>query len=230
MKRKIITTGDGSKTIHLEEWNEQYHSVHGAIQEANHVYIKHGLLFFINEMKSPSDLNQNDPISILEIGFGTGLNAFLSFLNAEKNKLQIKYTGVEGFPLEKEDIDALNYSQLLAKAHQGTFNKLHSMPWEKETQLTSNFSLKKEKKLFSEITAISEYDIIFFDAFGPDVQPELWTESIFQIMYKALKPKGVLTTYSSKGDAKRAMRAVGFKVKRLEGPPHKRHMVRAIKR
>ena len=227
MNRKIITTGDGSKTIHIEEWNEQYHSTHGAINEAKHVYIKHALLFYVEQFVSKP---LKKPISILEIGFGTGLNAFLTLIEAKKQNLQITYTGVEAFPVLNEEIEALNYVELISKKHKKEFQKIHAYSWDEIVEITENFNLKKEKKFFKEISNISEFDIIYFDAFGPRTQPELWTQDIFELLFKASKSNAVLTTYSSMGSAKRAMKTVGFEVERLEGPPNKRHMLRAVKR
>lgn len=223
MKRKIITTSDGSKTIQIEEWNEQYHSIHGAIQEANHVFIKHGLLFFAQQIP------QSQSISILEIGFGTGLNAYLTLIEAEKIKRKIIYLGIEAYPVKNEEISQLNYIDLISKAHRKEFELMHKTPWESTHEINFNFQLEKQKKFFKDILANNEFDIIYFDAFGTRVQPELWTEAIFQIMYKALKEQGVLVTYSAKGSVRRAMQAVGFEVERLPGPPGKREMLRALK-
>lgn len=219
MKRKIITTADGSKTIQIEDWNEQYHSVHGAIQEAMHVFILHGLFCFLDKQK---------PISILEIGFGTGLNAFITLLESEKSNLHINYTGVEAYPVTQEEVDALNYTEQL-KTNNTLFSKLHQCDWEVLHHITPKFSLTKQQKFFKEIDAVAEYDLIYFDAFGARVQPELWTEGIFELMYKALKTQGVLVTYSAKGSVRRAMQAVGFCVEKLPGPPGKREMLRATK-
>lgn len=222
MKRKIITTADGSKTIHLEAWNEHYHSKHGAIQEAKHVFIKHGLHHFV-------DKTECRELAILELGFGTGLNAFLTCIEAEILNLQIGYFGIEGYPVSKEEIDQLNYTELVSKDHEGHFQSIHKCPWEEACNITSFFKLTKKKQLFSEINAQHTFDIIYFDAFGPRVQPELWTEAHFEKMYNALKENGVLVTYSAKGDVKRALKANGFTVERLQGPPGKRHMLRATK-
>ncbi len=224
MKRKIITTSDGSKTIQIEDWNEQYHSVHGAIQEANHVFLKHGLLFYYAELDSTSH-----PINILEIGFGTGLNAFLTLIEAEQLKQQINYVGVEAYPVEANEISQLNYVDLISQDHKIEFEKMHAIPWEEPHQLTVSFQLEKQQKFFKEITEENVFNIIYFDAFGARVQPELWTEDIFEIMFKALKINGVLVTYSAKGSVRRAMQAVGFTVERLPGPPGKREMLRATK-
>lgn len=223
MQRKIITTADGSKTIQIEGWNEQYHSVHGAIQEANHVYIKHGLLFFMSENKPEKD------ISILEIGFGTGLNALLTLLKADELQQQINYVGVEGFPVTSEELQQLNYPSEL-KIEATKFLALHDCCWETQHQISDRFQLKKEQKFFKDISEENSYDIIYFDAFGARVQPELWSEDIFKLMHKALRQKGVLTTYAAIGSVRRTLKSLGFEVERLEGPPGKRHMIRATKR
>jgi tRNA U34 5-methylaminomethyl-2-thiouridine-forming methyltransferase MnmC len=227
MKREIIQTADGSTTIHLPDWNEQYHSKHGAIQEAYHVFIKHGLHHYYHSEQSEE--SQKD-ITILEIGFGTGLNAFITLLEAQKLKLSINYKGVEAYPVSEDEIKALNYIDALkAKKNETDFQKLHDVSWEEKHQINNNFILIKQKQFFSEIKDSEVHNIIYFDAFGARVQPELWTEAIFKIMFKALKPNGVLVTYSAKGSVRRAMQAVGFKVERLPGPPGKREMLRAIK-
>ncbi len=226
MKREIITTQDGSKTIQITEWNEQYHSKHGAIQEANYVYLDKGLQYFITENEQKSIQN----VSILEIGFGTGLNAFLTLLQAEKQNATIEYVGVEGYPIASEELQALNYVEALNEQDKTEiFKTLHSCSWETQHQISEHFNLKKEQKLFSEITNENMFNVIYFDAFGPRVQPELWTEAIFNSMYKALKSKGVLVTYCAQGHARRAMISAGFTVEKLQGPPGKRHMLRAVK-
>ena len=219
MEREIVVTGDGSKTIQIKDWNEQYHSKHGAIREAYHVFIKNGLELF-----------ENQGLSILEIGFGTGLNAFITLLEAPKRKLKVHYTGVEAYPILKTEIGQLNYvEQLTAMEHREKFEKLHSCTWEENTSITPTFSLLKVQKDFKEIQYSAEFDLIYFDAFGARVQPELWTVEIFQKMFKALKNKGVLVTYAAKGSVRRAMQEVGFQVERLPGPPGKREMLRARK-
>ena len=223
MKREFLITQDGSVTIHLPDWNEQYHSKHGAINEAKHVFLKHGLEYFI-----ASEEKETRPIAILEIGFGTGLNAFLTSLFAKENERAIHYTGVEAYPVESSEIQQLNYSELLNSSSE-VFSQLHESEWETPTELSETFRLTKRNQFFSEIKDKEAFHIIYFDAFGARVQPELWTEEIFKIMYDALLPKGVLVTYSAKGSVRRAMQTVGFTVERLPGPPGKREMLRAIK-
>lgn len=219
MKREIIITDDGSTTIHLPEWNEQYHSKHGAIQEAYHVFIKQGL----------QELSSSE-IAILEIGFGTGLNCFITYLSSLDSSLHIKYTGVEAYPVATEEIEKLNYlSELKAENHRAVFSNIHSSPWENQQEITPQFLLTKQEKFFSDIDDSEAYDLVYFDAFGARVQPELWTEEIFAAMFKALRSGGILVTYAAKGSVRRAMLAVGFEVERLPGPPGKREMLRARK-
>ena len=219
MQREIITTADGSKTIQIKEWNEQYHSKHGAIQEAYHVFIKHGLNLF-----------QNQSINILEIGFGTGLNAFITFLEAPKLDLNIVYRAVEAYPVSEGELSQLNYiSELKAEDFCDQFHQMHQSSWEELVVISDYFKLYKEQCDFKDIKAEKSFDLVYFDAFGARVQPELWTEEIFSIMFKALKNGGTLVTYAAKGSVRRAMQEVGFVVERLPGPPGKREMLRATK-
>ncbi|MFD2585865.1 tRNA (5-methylaminomethyl-2-thiouridine)(34)-methyltransferase MnmD [Croceitalea marina] len=219
MERKIITTGDGSKTIQITDWNEQYHSIHGAVQEAYHVFIKNGL-----------DQFKNDEIALLEVGFGTGLNALITLSEATKRGLKIQYEGVEAFPVSMEEVEALNYIETLNllsfKEH---FFLMHQSAWGKRQKITPDFLLFKSQSDFQEIAYQNLFNLIYFDAFGYRVQPELWSEAIFEKMFRALKPGGILVTYSAKGSVRRAMQAVGFNVERLPGPPGKREMLRATK-
>jgi len=220
MERKIITTGDGSKTIHMPDWNEQYHSKHGALQEALHVFIEMGLRFSLSRKRT-----QSQPISILEYGLGTGLNAMIT---AQFNtEIPIHYTGVEAFPVSMEEAHAMQYGELLNDKN--LYNAIHSAAWESIHEVSPNFTLEKKKLTFDNIVYKDQYDIIYFDAFGPRVQPELWTEAIFKGAYNALKSGGVLTTYCAQGQARRNMQAAGFTVERLPGPPGKREMLRATK-
>ncbi len=221
MKREIITTEDGSTTIHLPEWDEQYHSKHGAIQEAYHVFIEMGFFCFLKN-------NKPNPLNILEIGFGTGLNTFITLIEAHKLKIKVNYTGIEAYPITSNEIKKLNYFSEL-KASEETFKKLHTSYWEEQSSITTDFTLLKRKQFFLEIEDKDSFHLIYFDAFGARVQPELWTVEIFQKMYNALKTGGVLVTYSAKGSVRRAMQEVGFTVERLPGPPGKREMLRATK-
>lgn len=239
MIREVVITGDGSSTIHLPEWDEQYHSKHGAIQEAYHVFIKSGLHHICHpnchsERSEESHQEESkvllSKVSILEIGFGTGLNTFITLLEAEKLNIKINYVGVEGYPVSTEEISQLNYtSELKAENKTSIFSSLHDVSWEENHNITNHFSLAKNNMFFAEIKDVNKYNLIYFDAFGARVQSELWTESIFQKMYDALQTNGVLVTYSAKGSVRRAMQAVGFAVERLPGPPGKREMLRATK-
>jgi len=223
LERKIITTADGSNTIYLPKWNESYHSKHGAIQEAYHVFIQHGLNYL-----SEQDFNK---ISILEIGFGTGLNAFITLLESGKSNIEVEYYGVEAYPVSLEEVQKLNYSeQFDGNKKCFLFEKMHTISWEKKHKLLPCFSIVKRQQFFNEINDQNKYNLIYFDAFGARVQPELWTKEVFCKMYQALRPNGILVTYSAKGSVRRAMLDVGFLVEKLPGPPGKREMLRAIKK
>lgn len=229
MQRKIITTADGSKTIQIEEWNEQYHSIHGALQEARYVFIKQGLQHYRTFLDQDFK-DKHHKVSILEIGFGTGLNAFLTLTEAEDLNLNINYIGVEAYPVENTEISQLDYAQLVDSKHRMYFQELHQVSWGSLHEITTSFSLEKRQQYFDEISDENAFDLIYFDAFGERVQPELWKEEIFVKMYKALRPSGVLVTYAAIGEVRRAMTRLGFTVERLPGPPGKRHMLRATKK
>lgn len=219
VKREIIKTSDGSTTIHLPDWDESYHSKHGAIQEALHVFIKNGFSLF-----------EGKPVSILEIGFGTGLNAFITLLEAHKSQQQVNYVGVEAYPISAGEIASMNYAAELEAGHKsGMFAEMHQAAWETENKLSDYFSLTKRKQFFDDIDDKQQFDLIYFDAFGYRVQPELWRLEIFQKMYEALKPGGILVTYAARGVIKRNMADAGFSVEKLAGPPGKREMFRARK-
>jgi tRNA U34 5-methylaminomethyl-2-thiouridine-forming methyltransferase MnmC len=219
LKREIIITTDGSTTIRLPDWDECYHSKHGAIQEAYHVFIKNGL-----------SLIEEKSVSVLEIGFGTGLNAFITFLEAQKNDLNINYTGVEAYPVKAKEAQLMNYLQELdAKHFESEYKLMHESNWEEKIQLGNQFCLTKRKQFFEEIEDTNCFDLIYFDAFGYRVQPELWSTAIFEKMFNSLKNKGILVTYAARGVVKRSLLEVGFTVKKVAGPPGKREMMIAFK-
>lgn len=222
MQRTIITTGDGSKTIHIPDWNENYHSSHGAVQEAKHVFLKHGLELFLGRTE----------IRILEIGFGTGLNAILTLEAGMECGSLIYYEGLEAFPISVEEMKALEYDTLFGSDFlKAYYEKLHSSSWESENEITSTFSLTKiQIELQKQTFPAEKFDLIYFDAFGPRVQEGMWTQEIFQKLYNSLKPGGILVTYCAKGQVKRDMKAVGFMIEALPGPPGKREMTRALKK
>lgn len=220
MERKIIKTSDGSSSVYIPIWDENYHSKHGAIQEAYHVFIKMGL----DQYKDGSE------VRILEMGLGTGLNCFITYLEAKKRALTVNYLGLEGYPLDTEMIFELNHlKQLKAESEANVYNNIQTAQWNKLHEIDKNFSLTKKKLMFEDFQEQEIADLIYFDAFGARVQPELWTEQIFGKMYDALKNNGIIVTYAAKGSVRRAMQAVGFTVERLPGPPGKREMLRGKK-
>lgn len=221
---KIQITEDGSHTLFSEIAGQTYHSSHGAIQESRHIFI--------------SQLSTLNPqLSILEIGFGTGLNAVLVAEWARENGARVEYTTIELYPLEREVYGELNYGRLLGCEE--LFLQLHKAQWDVGMQsIADNFAISKCKRdIVEELRVRSEelgvrsgvFDVVFFDAFSPDAQPELWTEEVFKNVYALMKEGGVMTTYCAKGDVRRAMLAAGFKVEKLQGPPGKRHILRATK-
>lgn len=223
MKRSIITTKDGSKTIRMEDWDEHYHSTHGALQEAMHVYIKAGLEYY-KQQNNPKELR------VLEAGFGTGLNALLTAKWAEENQIELKYTALEAYPLGFDEVEALDYQKLTGnpKAEE-VFDRIHKAEWEQWSVISETFALCKKQLFFSEFNLENQADVIFYDAFGPRVQPELWETKSFEGFYKAMTPGGVFVTYCVKGTARRALQAIGLNMEIIEGPPGKRHMMRGIK-
>lgn len=218
MKREFIRTEDGSVSLFLAEWNEHYHSIHGAIQEAVHIFIRAGI-----EYMTKSSL------SILEAGFGTGLNAWLSLIWASEHQIPINYHTLEKYPLLPGEVEKLNYCDLTSFEHPELFQQLHTSPWNTPLQLTPFFRFTKHPIDFRDISFPPQFDIVFFDAFNPDVQPHLWTKDVFAKFHHALNPEGILVTYCVKGTVKQALRQVGFEVKRLPGPPGKREMLRALR-
>jgi len=222
MERKIITTSDGSHSIFIPELNEHYHSFHGAIQESKHVFIEAGLKYVAAQQQT---------ISILEIGLGTGLNALLTLMEAQALSKAIHYTALEAFPLGSDITNALNYIAALdAKEYADPFELIHSSEWEKETRITTTYSLKKINDTLRHVSLPGDqFDLIYFDAFGPPVQPEMWTEEVFSKIYTTTRNKGVLVTYCAKGEVKRTLKKVGFAIENLPGPPGKREMIRAVK-
>ncbi len=214
---EIKITADGSCTLYLEDIGETYHSTHGAIQESEHVFINTGL----------KHCKKNE-ISILEVGFGTGLNAFLSYIFANDNQhIKFFYTALEKFPIDHELVMQLNYTKF--RGNEEIFNQLHLCEWGKAHKISENFFIEKIKTDFTGYNHKKTYDIIYFDAFSPDKQPEMWTEDIFRELYHHSNSGSILTTYCAKGSVRRAMKAAGYKVERLSGPPGKREMLRATK-
>ncbi len=220
MEREIVVTADGSKTIFIKEWNEHYHSTHGALQEAQHVFLQHGLY-----------TKSDDYLTVLEMGFGTGLNALLTYFASEKRNQYIHYIGVEAFPPSKEELEVMDYDQFTSNPEAtSVYRALHQAEYNKTTSISEHFVLEKIQQTFEDFTPKSEsIDLIFYDAFGPRVQPHLWTIERFEPLYQSLVKGGVLVTYCAKGQVKRDLKSLGFLVETLPGPPGKREMIRATK-
>jgi tRNA U34 5-methylaminomethyl-2-thiouridine-forming methyltransferase MnmC len=218
----IIQTADGSHSLFNAALNETYHSIHGAIQESQHVFIRHGLEYWCEK-------NPSQPIRILEIGFGTGLNAFLTQLYATVHQRKIYYESWEAFPLEEAIYTQLNYADQLG--FHDRFIKMHEAPWNKSSTLEDEFALHKKKAdiLVHPLPSTPPFDIIYYDAFAPSKQPELWTLEVLGKVLGVLAPHGVWITYCAKGQLKRDLTTLGLTVQTLEGPPGKKEMVRALR-
>jgi tRNA U34 5-methylaminomethyl-2-thiouridine-forming methyltransferase MnmC len=217
LKRELIISGDGSHTIYVPELNEHYHSIHGAVQESATVFIRNGLEFC-----------KGDPL-IFEVGFGTGLNALLTCANCTKNKRKTVYVAIDKYPLENDLTENINYASFAGTDGKELLRRINSAKWGSEEIINEYFTLcKRESDLVNEIPE-GQYNLIYFDAFGPDKQPEMWTNSIFENISAITRKGGILVTYSAKGSVKRALRSVGFSIELLPGPPHKREVLRAIK-
>jgi len=219
VKTELQTTSDGSHTLYVPEIDETYHSTHGAIQESSHIFIHTGL-----------QQCKKQRLNILEIGFGTGLNAFLTAIEAEKSGQEIHYYALEKFPLPFEKALQLNYSHRISSNNTNVlFEKIHNAEWEIDVKITNHFILKKLQYDFTTYQPDTTYDVIYFDAFSPEKQSEMWTEEQFQKIYTACNQGAILTTYCAKGVVRRTLQAVGFKVERLPGPPGKREILRGIR-
>jgi len=216
MKKRIFTTTkDGTQTIYIPELDEHYHSTNGALQEAEIVYLNAGL-----------DYCEKDEINVLEAGFGTGLNAYLTMLTSDK---KINYTSIELYPLSEEEVSNLNHYETINGGNKELFLKLHEAEWGDFSPITDRFSLKKVHDDLTTHSYEGGYDVVYYDAFAPEVQPHLWTAEVFQKIYDAMNTGGVLTTYCVKGIVKRALKSCGFKIEKLPGAAGKREMLRAVK-
>lgn len=215
----LITTEDGSHTLYMPDLNENYHSTFGAIQESNHVFIDKGFNGIIKSKKS---------IQIFEMGFGTGLNALLTLIEAEKQNVFVQYFAIEAYPLEDNILKQLNYGNIIEEGkYEELFNKINNASWEKSDKLSPHFEIKKLNTSILEFVTANKFDLVYFDAFAPEVQPELWTEDIFRKLFSIMNPGGILVTYCCKGIVKRNMKTAGFNIEKLPGPPGKREMLRA---
>ena len=214
-----VRTADGSLTLRSVQWDEQYHSVHGAVQDSTHVFIRSGLAHV-----------SKDPVDVLEIGLGTGLNLLLTWVRCFEGKCKVNYTALEPFPVDRTILETLDHCAELAwpGLHEPFIERMGSAieDWH---PAVGGLSFRKRATQVQDITADAEFDVIYFDAFAPEKQPEMWTMDVFERMHRALRPSGILVTYCAKGEVRRTLQAAGFDVERLEGPPGKREMLRASK-
>ncbi|MCX7744799.1 MAG: tRNA (5-methylaminomethyl-2-thiouridine)(34)-methyltransferase MnmD [Flavobacteriales bacterium] len=217
MKPTLVYTADGSHSIYLPDLNEHYHSVHGAIQESMHVFIQAGL-----------HAVSIDPINLLEVGLGTGLNALLTLLENKKKPRKIHYTSLEKFPLPAEIYQSLNYAKLLNVDAQ-EFLKIHESDWEVPVVFNEHFQFTKHHNSLQQWKTTQQFQLIYFDAFAPEKQPDMWTEEIFFKIFELLESGGIMVTYCAKGVVKRTLKSCGFEVQTLPGPPGKREMIRVVK-
>ncbi len=218
---RIIPTADGSNSVLNTRLNETYHSTHGAIQESQFIFIDRGLDFVVQSQKLSE-------VKILEIGFGTGLNALLSLQYAFANDITVQYETIEAYPLDESVWTELNYP---VKTKDLThFQHLHQAPWEERVAIANNFSLFKREQLLQDASFNSSlYDIVFFDAFAPTTQPELWEKEMLKKVVDALKPSGIFVTYCAKGQLRRDLKDLGMTVEKVPGPPGKREFIRGVK-
>jgi len=218
MKRSLRLTEDGSHTLYQSDLDEPYHSMHGAIQESTHVFIDQGF----------KELNKYR-LRILEIGFGTGLNLLLTFSESSINGISIHYHAVEKYPLIPAEYLDLNYESVIEGLTEGILERIHSSPWDLDVTLSSDFTLYKEMSDFRSMNPEGPFDLVYFDAFAPEKQPELWSSEVFSIIAELTNPGAILVTYSSKGRVRRALKDCGFQVIKVPGPPGKWEMVRAVR-
>jgi tRNA U34 5-methylaminomethyl-2-thiouridine-forming methyltransferase MnmC len=218
VKRSIITTEDGSSSLFVPGLNEHYHSVHGAETESLHIFIH-----------AAFDATDRDPVHVLEMGMGTGLNTILTLAAARKQNRTVEYHAVEKYPLTGKEVSALHFRITESPELSGYFHAIHTEPWDQPVSITDRFTLFKEQCDIRSFTPRTSYDVIYFDAFAPEVQPDLWSQRVFMDLYRCTSPGGVLTTYSAKGKVKRSLISVGYRVEKLPGPPGKREFLRAIR-
>lgn len=217
MKRILQTTADGSLTLYVPEIDEHYHSVHGALQEALHVFIQNGVEKFRNQAS----------VGVLELGLGTGLNAYLTYQWAERHAVKVNYVGIEAYPVEKGI--GRKCLEVLGEEKEEVLYFFDALRFDALQTLGDYFEITPKNCTWQETTYKNSFDVIYYDAFGPRAQAELWTLENFNIAYQALKSGGVLSTYCAKGQVKRDLKTVGFRVDTLPGPPGKREMVLALK-
>ena len=222
MKKKIIITGDGSPSLYISELNETYHSKHGAVTESDYVYIKRGLVHWL-------DQNNQKKLKVFEMGMGTGLNVYLSYVFSINHKISCEYFSIEKYPLQLKEIQSLNMkASLPAGEHHHFFDQLHQLEWNQMLS-QSDFYFTKIKEDFLNMALVQSFDVLFYDAFGYNAQSEMWQEKALQKCYDLLNPGGIWVSYCAKGAVRRSLEKIGFVLERLEGPPGKREMLRAVK-
>lgn len=220
MDKEFVITEDGSHTIYLPEMDEHYHSTHGAIQESLHIYINQGLL----------QVNKKE-ISILEIGFGTGLNAYLTYAFADTRDLLINYFSIEKYPLNEAEYLSLNYPKNIFPEYGDIFSDMHRSKWDSTVGISPKFALRKVNAdlLSFQFNELPQFDLVYYDAFAPGKQPEMWTDEIIQKVASTVKKDGILVTYCAKGSVRRAFTAAGFEMERIPGPIGKKEILRGKK-
>ena len=220
MQKEIQITADGSHTLYIPEMDEHYHSVNGALREAIHIFIEAGLHSL-----------EKDFIRIVEVGFGTGLNAFLSLKDVELSQSHhIDYHTIEKYPLPMDTTQSLNYGTLIWPERTDLYRALHAADWNCEQVITDRFTLHKIEGDSNTCELPDQIDLIYFDAFAPEKQPEMWNQEIYDRLYAHTAPGGVIVTYCAKGVVRRGMQTAGFEMSRLPGPPGKRHILRGVKK
>jgi tRNA U34 5-methylaminomethyl-2-thiouridine-forming methyltransferase MnmC len=215
---QLINTSDGSHTLYVPELDEHYHSIHGAVQESLFIFIKNGF-----------DFCTASPLNILEVGFGTGLNALLTAIKSMTGNRKVSYCALEKYPLDDSILSLLNHYKFAGEKGREIYHNIHEAQWDTIVNICPNFSLKKINTDFTHTRLEGRFDLIYFDAFGPDKQPEMWTKEMFSSIASVTDSGSILVTYSAKGQVKRNLRSSGFEVTLLPGPPGKRQMIRAIK-
>ena len=223
IKKKQYTTADGSPTLYMEHFDEYYHSKHGAIQEAEHVYLKMGLDFWKAQHPTAKKC------SVFEMGFGTGLNALLTAQKAEQLQLNLDYASIEAYPLTAKELKEVNYSEYFDTKTKATFQQIIDVPWESFQAITPHFNLKKIETLLEDYLPEQSIDVLYYDAFGARSQPEIWEDHCFKPLIEQLNPGGVFVTYAAKGSVRRALQNLGLEVALVPGPPGKREMIQAYR-
>ena len=219
-KWSVEITADGSPTLYSQKFDAHFHSLHGARQESQHVFVKEGLNYFLR-------VNPSSSVEILEFGMGTGLNVLLTYNYAQKHKIRINYTTLEAYPLDSEILNELDFG---VDKTQQILTEIHNLPWNQECEISSLFRLTKIMTLFENYQSGKRYDIIYFDAFAPSCQPHLWEKEMLTIVFNSLKKGGIIVTFSVKGSFRRTLDEIGFQVEKIPGPPGKREMTRATKK